>query len=141
MIHNIRFRLFVYEWEKQEDLTQAIFNILLEAEIIVEEAEGITGDKILILSGTINKKKYTKEFFNNLLALDKDQLNKLDNDFERKIDDNGNLFLRFSKEDALNEKWTIVDSGDTLHLKVKIAAYPARKEIAINKVRDAINNQ
>ena len=59
---------------------------------------------------------------------------------ERKVDDKGNLFLRLSKEDAVDEKITIVDSGDSIHLKVKIAAYPAKKEIAIKKVREAIEN-
>ena len=49
-------------------------------------------------------------------------------------------FLRLSKEDAVDEKITIVDSGDSIHLKVKIAAYPAKKEIAIKKVREAIEN-
>ena len=56
------------------------------------------------------------------------------------VDDKGNLFLRLSKEDAVDEKITIVDSGDSIHLKVKIAAYPAKKEIAIKKVREAIEN-
>ena len=28
----------------------------------------------------------------------------------------------------------------SIHLKVKIAAYPAKKEIAIKKVREAIEN-
>ena len=50
------------------------------------------------------------------------------------------IYIRLSKEDAVDEKITIVDSGDSIHLKVKIAAYPAKKEIAIKKVREAIEN-
>ena len=68
-------------------------------------------------------------------------MEKLNSDLERKIDEKGNWFLRFDKNDALDEKWTILDSGDSIHLKIKIAAYPARKEIAVDKVRDAILNQ
>ena len=66
-------------------------------------------------------------------------MDKLNKDLERKIDDKGNWFLRFDKKDALDEKWTILDSGDAIHLKVKIAAFPAKKEIAIDKVREAID--
>ena len=67
MIHNIKFRVFVYENEDVDELSQAILNILPEAEIEAEEAEGLTEDKIIILSGTVSKKRYTKEFFNLLL--------------------------------------------------------------------------
>lgn len=138
MIHNIRFREFVYEDEDIDQLTQAILNIFPNASIEMEEAEGLTEDKIIILSGTISKKKDTKEFLNKLLDLDKEVLDKLVNDLDKKVDESGNLFLRFSKEDAIDEKIKIVDSGDAIHLKIKIAAYPAKKEIAINNIKEAI---
>ena len=136
MIHNIKFRAFVYENENIDDISQAILNILPEAEIEAEEAEGLLEDKIIILSGVVSKKRYTKTFFNTLL--ENVNLDELNNDLEKKIDDKGNWFLRFDKKDALDEKFTIKDSGDSIHLKIKIAAYPAKKEIAVSKVRQAI---
>ena len=136
MIHNIKFRAFVYEDESIDEISQAILNILPEAEIEVEEAEGLLEDKILILTGTVSKKRYTKTFFNTLL--ENVDLDKLDDDLERKMDDKGNWFLRFDKTDAFDEKWTILDKGDAIHLKVKVAAFPAKKQIAVDKVRDAI---
>lgn len=138
MIHNIKFRAFVYEDESVEEISQAILNILPEAEIESEEAEGMLEDKIIILSGVVSKKRYTKTFFNTLLEFA--DLDKLNSDLERKMDEKGNWFLRFDKSDALDEKWTILDSGDSVHMKIKIAAYPARKDIAVEKVRDAILN-
>ena len=41
MIHNIKFRAFVYEDEDVDEISQAILNILPEAEIEAEEAEGM----------------------------------------------------------------------------------------------------
>ena len=138
MIHNIKFRAFVYEDESVDDISQAILNILPEAEIEAEEAEGMLDDRIIILSGRVSKKRYTKTFFNTLIEWT--DLNKLNEDLERKMDEKGNWFLRFDKEDALEEIWTIKDSGDAIHLKIKIAAFPAKKEIALAKVREAISN-
>lgn len=138
MIHNIRFREFVYEDENLDELKQAIFNIFPDAVIEVEEAEGLTENKILILSGVISKKRHTKDFINKLIALDKAVLDKLVDDLDKKVDESGNLFLRLSKEAACDDKIVILDSGDSIHLKIKIAAYPAKKEIAINKIREAI---
>ncbi|WP_305512295.1 RNA-binding protein [Methanobrevibacter sp. V14] len=135
MIHNIKFRVFVYENESIDDINQAILNLLPEAEIEVEEAEGLLEDKILILSGEVSKKRYTRTFFNTLIeSVDLDKLNE---DLERKMDEKGNWFLRFDKSDALDEKLTVLDKGDAIHLKIKIAAYPAKKQIAVDKVRNA----
>ncbi len=52
------------------------------------------------------------------------------------MDEKGNLFLRLSKEKALGEEWEILDGGDSIHLKIKIAAYPAKKEVAIKKISE-----
>ncbi|WP_407453777.1 RNA-binding protein [Methanobrevibacter sp.] len=136
MIHNIKFRAFVYENESVDDISQAILNLLPEAEIEAEEAEGLLEDKIIILSGVVSKKRYTKTFFNKLM--ESVDLEKLNNDLERKMDEKGNWFLRFDKSDALDEKLTILDKGDAIHLKIKIAAFPAKKQIAVDKVREAI---
>ena len=138
MIHNIKFRAFVYENESIDEITQSILNILPEAEIEAEEAEGLLEDKIIILSGVVSKKRYTKTFFKTLM--DSVDLEKLNDDLELKIDEKGNWFLRFDKDDALDEKWTILDKGDAIHLKVKIAAFPAKKQIAVDKVREAIES-
>ena len=136
MVHNIKFRAFVYENESVDEISQAILNLLPEAEIEAEEAEGLMEDKIIILSGTVSKKRYTRTFFNKLL--ESVDLEKLNNDLERKMDEKGNWFLRFDKSDALDEKFTVLDKGDAIHLKIKIAAFPAKKQIAVDKVREAI---
>ena len=137
MIHNIRYRVFIYENEDKDEVLEALLNILPTAEPEVEEAEGLLEEKMLILTGTISKKRETKEFLNTLIdSIGEDQLLKLYNDLDRKMDEKGNLFLRLSKEKALEEEWEILDGGDSIHLKIKIAAYPAKKEVAIKKISE-----
>ena len=78
MIHNIRYRVFIYENEDRDEILEALLNILPTAEPEVEEAEGLLEEKMLILTGTISKKRETKEFLNNLIeSSDEDQLIKL----------------------------------------------------------------
>ncbi|AMK15407.1 RNA-binding protein [Methanobrevibacter olleyae] len=137
MIHNIRYRVFIYENEDKDEILEALLNILPTAEVEVEEVEGLLEERMLILSGTISKKRETKEFLNTLIdSIEKDQLIRLFNDLDRKMDEKGNLFLRLSKEKAIGGEWEILDGGDSIHLKIKIAAYPAKKEIAINKISE-----
>lgn len=137
MIHNIRYRVFVYENEDKDEILEALLNILPTAVPEIEEAEGLLEEKMLILTGTISKKRETKEFLKSLIdSIGEDQLIKLYNDLDRKMDEKGNLFLRLSKEKALDEEWEILDGGDSIHLKIKIAAYPAKKEVAIKKISE-----
>ena len=137
MIHNIRYRVFIYENEDKDEILEALLNILPTAVPEIEEAEGLLEEKMLILSGTVSKKRETKEFLNNLThSIGEDQLIKLYNDLDRKMDEKGNLFLRLSKEKAKDEEWEILDGGDSIHLKIKIAAYPAKKDVAIKKISE-----
>lgn len=137
MIHNIRYRVFIYENEDKDEILEALLNILPTAVPEIEEAEGLLEEKMLILSGTVSKKRETKEFLNNLThSIGEDQLIKLYNDLDRKMDEKGNLFLRLSKEKAAEEEWEILDGGDSIHLKIKIAAYPAKKDVAIKKISE-----
>ena len=137
MIHNIRYRVFIYENEDKEEILEALLNILPTAVPEAEEVEGLLEEKMLILTGTISKKRETREFLNTLNeSIGEDQLIKLYNDLDRKMDESGNLFLRFSKEKAIDGEWEILDGGDSIHLKIKIAAYPAKKEVAIKKISE-----
>ena len=137
MIHNIRYRVFIYENEDKDEILEALLNILPTAVPEIEEAEGLLEEKMLILSGTVSKKRETKEFLNNLThSIGEDQLIKLYNDLDRKMDEKGNLFLRLSKEKAAEEEWEILDGGDSIHLKIKIAAYPAKKDVAKKKISE-----
>ena len=137
MIHNIRYRVFIYENENKDEILEALLNILPTAVPEIEEAEGLLEEKMLLLSGTVSKKRETKEFLNNLThSIGEDQLIKLYNDLDRKMDEKGNLFLRLYKEKAAEEEWEILDGGESIHLKIKIAAYPAKKDVAIKKISE-----
>ena len=142
MIHNIRYRVFVYENEDRDEILEALLNILPTAVPEIEEAEGLLEEKMLILTGTISKKRETKEFLKSLIdSIGEDQLIKLYNDLDRKMDEKGNLFLRLSKQKAFYGEWEILDGGDSIHLKIKIAAYPAKKEVAIKKISEVFPDE
>ena len=119
-------------------------------------AEGLLGEPMQILTGRIDKKRDCKDFLKNLLETDQEQLIKLNKDLNSKMDHSGNLFLRLNKTDAIDDVWTIIDKGDAIHLKIKIEAYPAKRNcnekfirnltININKINNnkketALNNE
>jgi len=140
MIHNIRYRLFVYKDEDEEKLLQNLKNILPTAKPKREIAKGIFKDEIVIFSGKIEKKNETEKFIKNFSSINKEDLYKLSSDFERKVDKNGNLFLRFSKYSVCEDTLEICDSGDSIHLQIKISTYPAKKKVAINLLNEFLKD-
>ncbi len=76
-----------------------------------------------------------KDFLEKIVALKSSSKKRILRELEHRMDDRGNLFLRFDKQRAYMGDLKIVEHGDALHLKLKIAAYPARKEEALKVAR------
>ena len=51
-----------------------------------------------------------------------------------KIDESCRLYLRFDKQLAYRGELVLTDSGDAVHLKLKVASFPAKREIAVDLV-------
>ncbi|MCI5867350.1 MAG: RNA-binding domain-containing protein [Methanosphaera sp.] len=141
MIHNISYRTFVYTTEDEDKVTDAIsylfFNSLPEATI----DEDHFNNEILVLSDKITKKRSIREFIDflneNLSDADKETIK---DELSRRIDDKGNLFLRFDKQEAVDENLKLTYSGNAIHTKIKIASYPSNKENAIKVAKEKIFN-
>lgn len=132
MIHNISYRTFVYSTEDEEKVTDSISYLFSEPSPVKTITEDHFGNKILILSQKISKKRFTKDianFINNNLSID--DKNIIKEELSRRMDDKGNLFLRFDKQEAYAENLKLTYSGDAIHVRIKIASYPVSKENAM----------
>ncbi|MEM4525894.1 MAG: RNA-binding domain-containing protein [Methanothermobacter sp.] len=132
MIHNISYRVMVHGTEDEEKVIKALKKILPTASPQKEKLEGHHGNPLTLLKGKITDKKTIKDFTERIKPI----LGKLD--IERHVDEAGNLFLRLDKQRAYNGEWKLVKHGDSIHLKLKIEAYPARREVAIKNIKKLI---
>jgi RNA-binding protein len=135
MIHNISYRAFVYGTENKEKVLESIKTLFPNSSPQCEATEGYYKNPVLILSNKIDKKKEIKDFVEKLSTMNDPARKRVLNRLEDKMDDNGNLFLRFDKQRAYMGDLKIVDHGDSIHLKIKIAAYPAKKKVALEIAR------
>ena len=135
MIHNLSYRAFVYGTENEEKVREALFTLLPTAQPIKEITEGYHKNQVIILQGKITKKREIKDFLEKLQTLTPSAKKKILTELEGRMDVRGNLFLRFDKQRAYLGDLLLVEHGDALHLKLKIAAYPARKEEALKVAR------
>ncbi len=136
MIHNISYRVFVYGTEKEEKVREAVKVLFPNSSSQTDITEGYFKNPVLILYDKITRNHDIKEFIKILSNLDPQVKKRLFNELNSKMDDKGNLFLRFDKQRAYLGKLKIIEHGDAIHVKIKIAAYPAKKENALKLARE-----
>lgn len=135
MIHNLSYRAFVYGTENKEKVLESIKTLFPNSSPQCEATEGYYKNPVLILSNKIDKKKEIKDFVEKLSKMNDPTRKRILHQLENKMDDSGNLFLRFDKQRAYQGDLKVVEHGDSIHLKIKIAAYPAKKKVALEIAR------
>lgn len=98
-----------------------------------QKAIGFKEKKIKILEATLSKKRHLKKFLEHMLnRLTKEQKELLIRQKESRLDEDLEFFIRFDKDKMLeNSGYFITDSGNCFHLKLSIAAFPAKRETAL----------
>ena len=142
--HLIKLTVFSYENENNESILDSFlkffpFNIEGNKVILKKtDATGFNDKKIEVIEITLTKTNLINQFLKNLLdKLDIEQKNKILQQMESRLDKNLDLFLRFEKDEWINEKKLVLtDSGKCFHIKVSIADFPKKREVALNVIKD-----
>lgn len=98
---------------------------------------GHFGNEIKIISVELTRDKDIKRFISDFLnIMDKQYI--LDT-IERRIDEDGILFVRMDKERIYNDDFTIDDSGDVI-VSMKFVTYPKSREKVIENGKLLFSN-
>jgi len=144
--HLLKLTVFSYENENSQAVLDAFlqfFPFNLEENKVdfrKKNAHGFNESKIEILEVTLTKANLISQFLKNLLTnLYEAQKNNILQQVESRLDKNLDFFLRFDKDLWINEqKLILTDSGRCFHLKISIAAFPKKREIALNIIKDLL---
>lgn len=143
--HNITISVFSNEGEDSEKIKEGLIKLAaldMEKEKIKieqEKAEGVLGNRIDIFKINLEKERHVKSFLRNLFSkLSQQQKELLVKQTETRVDDECRFFLRLDKNKLLEGKYWITEKGDCYHIKILIAAYPAKKENAVEIVKKLI---
>ncbi|OKY78242.1 MAG: Exosome subunit RNA binding protein with dsRBD fold [Candidatus Methanohalarchaeum thermophilum] len=137
-IHYIDLRTFCYSTESFEKV-KAAFNQVIpqDQEINIEEIEGNFGNEIKILKLRVKKSRKIRDLTNEIKSrINEDELKRLKSELPVRLDDNCSLFIRFNKQRAYKEDLELTDSGNAIVLRFKIAAYPAKREKALEIAKE-----
>jgi len=138
-LHSACLRVFVKEEEDFEKIKQnlvSFFPFDLDDEKISlsqRTAVGFKDKKIRILEVCLSRRKHLKKFLDHLLnRLTKEQKELLKRQKESRLDEELNFFIRFEKDRVVEKgELFITDSGNCFHLRLSIAAFPAKRESAL----------
>lgn len=121
----LHFRAICHETEDPDRVHQAFTFVVDGAEVEAEETEGHHGNRIIILESHIKEKKGVKAFFSRLETADLEELLRT---LDVRIDDDGNIFLRFDKQKAFLGELHLGPADDPIAVRGKIESYPRKRE-------------
>ncbi len=141
LIHNLVASTFVHATEDEARVLLALRVVVpKEVPIYKQHTTGHFGNPIVVLRAHVEKAqliRITLERINEKLA--KTDLTQLKESVDRYLDDDCNLFIRFDKQQAARGVLKL-GREDPILVKLKLAAYPARREKALNLARRLWNN-
>ena len=141
--NSVKINVFIKEEEDEEKIKAKLFGLIpfdLEEEKVELKENNVTGfsdTKIKVFEILLEKERHIQAFFDNLNKELSDEAKEVIlRQAESRLDEEGNFFLRFSKDKLVeeNELW-VTDQGNCFHIKMNVAAFPKKRKIALEIIR------
>ncbi|HDI13034.1 MAG TPA: exosome subunit, partial [Hadesarchaea archaeon] len=132
--------VYAHATEDENKVLKALRAVLPEdIEIRRSNLKGHHGNPITSLNAVIDRKPALREFWKRILAnLRRGDLDKLRERMLAEVDDSCRTYLRFDKQHAYGGELVLTTEGDSIHVKLKILAFPAKREIALALIQQFI---
>jgi hypothetical protein len=126
--------------EDEQKVIAALQILLLNSvEIKRTKLKGHHGNPIVSFEASIGQKKILRELWQQMVGkLRGGGLEKIGEMADDRMDESCHLYIRFDKQQAYTGELALTDSGDAIHLTLKVSAYPARKEVAAKLVKEFV---
>ena len=142
--HSIKLNVFSYENENREKILNSFlkffpFNIEEnKIELNTSIAKGFNESAIAIFEIVLTKPNLINCFLEFILNnLSQEQKQTILKQSESRLDGDFNFFVRFDKDEWINNnKLELTDSGKCFHLRMSVAAFPRKREVALNIVKE-----
>ena len=140
--NSIKVKVFIKEGEDEEKVKQKLLSLvpfsIEESQLSKSLATGFNESKITIYEVLLEKDRHIRDFLDSLLAkLDNEVKERILQQAESRLDNEGNFFLRFKKDKYMNEnELSLTDQGNCFHIKINIAAFPKKREKELEIIRN-----
>jgi RNA binding exosome subunit len=140
MIHYILFRTQAHATEDVSRVRTALENVLpLNTPIEEEETKGYFNNPITIFHARIEKKVAEKYMEFLRTRLPEPDLNELVNELPERVSEACDFYFKLSKQDAYLGEVRTSYAEDIIAIRARIAAYPAKKELALETLKEYLH--
>ena len=141
LAHNAKISVFCKEDENEAQILErflALFPFSLgEEKLTIHRQKAVSFNErmIIILELTLEKERHVKAFLRHLHDILPERSRQIIiSQRESRLDENLHFYIRLDKEKWLkNEAW-VTDDGNCYHINIGIAAFPAKREKALQAV-------
>jgi RNA binding exosome subunit len=130
-------RAFCHATEDLEKVKRALLNTIGDAEIHITQTEGHHGNPITIVESSVDSIEEISRFFEKLAT---DDLRIILDTLSTRVDEGCNLFLKIDKQAAYEERIRLGRNEDVISIRVKVIAFPAKREVAQVRARTFIES-
>ncbi len=136
VIDGIYLRCLVHSTEDVEKVKKAMQFISGYEKFSEETIKGYHGNVLIVLSLTLTKNQDILRFMKRLNELGITEL--IVENITSLMDNDGEIHIRFDKQEAYMERIALTSGGDVITLKIKVLSYPKRRETAIKNFKSFI---
>lgn len=130
-IHHITIRAIAQATESEDRVKTALSFFLPDNEIEIIKSEGHFGNPITIIQSSIKGRK-CREFIDFLkTSIPVNEMELMKTQMIERVDEQCVLNIRFDKQAAYEGNVRLAKTSDTIAARIKVKAYPAKREIAI----------
>jgi hypothetical protein len=135
----IRLRAFAQSTEVEERVLRAMQFASGIGEIPLTRTEGHFGNPITILELEMTKSGQMNRFLERMRA--SGILAQLAGQEEARTDESCNFHFRLDKQKAYLEELALATGKDVIDVRLKVAVYPAKRESAVQILKDWLSEQ
>ena len=128
-------RAICHATEELDRVERAIRSVVGDAELQVARTEGVHGNEIRVIQADVEEVAAIRAFFDRLST---EALREIQDSLDQRIDEERNLFLRVEKQPAMVGEIRLGTGDDVVSIRLRVIAYPAKKEVAVGVVRKYI---
>ena len=135
-VHWIEARAYCHATEDEARVAQALDAACPAGETARESLEGHFGNVLVRLTRRVEEGKAIRSVWERWTAAG--LLENVARDVESRVDDDGILHFRIDKQAAYLEKLALAQDADTIDVRLKLMAFPAKREVARQVARSVL---
>jgi hypothetical protein len=136
--HHFTVRTFCHATESMASVRKALALLTGTAEPSEATMEGHHGNPIVQLEVRLEHTAQVRPMWKRMLS-DGAVRTRLTEEVDRRLDDSLNFYFRFDKQQAFDGHLVLADGDDTIQCRGKVKVFPARRDDAERRLKEALS--